>query len=270
MKINLIILISGILLTFCSSEGTYYEEDNNEIPVPEVSPDDPCIKPLPREDSLNTGRIDQNGNGTWINYSWMEIHNYFLSNIELNADIIFIGDSITDWWEGPEGFESWNRIKAKYNRVVNYGVAGDTTQNVLWRLNNGEFPAGMSPKWVMILIGTNNIGSAQAESIAAGIGEITKQIYANAPRTKIILFSILPRGSGSIDFNSQWIKIDKVNSLIKKYCGFLNIQYFDIGKYFIDKNGNIIDDLYTDGLHLSKKGYKIWEEIIYKIAEGRI
>src|SRR5687768_18613214 len=55
-----------------------------------------------------------------------------------NIDLLFVGDSITDWWAQPaRGLSVWNEYFASM-KSANFGIAGDTTQGVIWRMQNGE------------------------------------------------------------------------------------------------------------------------------------
>ena len=109
---------------------------------------------------------------------WVERHNDKTDNVTANQKIIFIGDSITHGWEGfldyAEGREAWAELNERYNnRITNLGFWGYQTQNVIWRLENGEFPAGINPEYVVLMIGTNNAAlKYKPESIAAGIEKL--------------------------------------------------------------------------------------------------
>src|SRR5687767_7836906 len=92
---------------------------------------------------------------------------------EGNVDVLFLGDSITEGWAG-NGKELWKERYAKLN-AANFGISGDRTQHVLWRLENGELD-GIKPKVVMLMIGTNNIGSNPPEQIAAGVKKIVEKL----------------------------------------------------------------------------------------------
>jgi hypothetical protein len=78
---------------------------------------------------------------------------------EGTAELVFLGDSITAGWNGQK--EIWNKAFGAY-KPVNFGIGGDRTQHVLWRLENGEFD-GIKPKAAVIMIGTNNSGQDSAE-----------------------------------------------------------------------------------------------------------
>ncbi len=68
--------------------------------------------------------------------------------------LIFYGDSITEGWEWASQ-SIWNQHYGSMH-AVNYGIGGDITQHVIWRINNGEVD-GLTPKVVVLMIGTNNL-----------------------------------------------------------------------------------------------------------------
>jgi lysophospholipase L1-like esterase len=218
--------------------------ETGEIPIPVVSLDDPAVIPISRSDQ-------------W----WIDRHNNRINSIIQNQKIIFIGDSITMGWEGTE---AWTILNQEYNnRLTNLGFGGDQTQHVIWRLENGEFPVGIAPEYVVILIGTNNRHGP--ESIAAGIGKIIKIANANSPSTKIILLSILPRGIGNDDENTA--RNNAVNEIIKKYDGYLRTKYFDIKQYYVDNNGMLKQELFRDRVHVTPAGYNVWKEKLRKLIQ---
>jgi lysophospholipase L1-like esterase len=236
----LILFVFGVV--GCNSEP------NNETPVPStVSSTDIAIVPVSKSDQ-------------W----WIDRHNDRINNVITNQKIIFIGDSITQAWEGTE---AWTVLNQQCdNKITNLGFSGDRTQHVIWRLENGEFPVGINPENVVIMIGTNNSSDQhKPESIAAGIDKIVKIINGNSPSTRIVLLSILPRGSGNDDGYTQ--RNNAVNEIIKKYDGYLGISYLNIAQYYVDNNGTLKNELFTDRLHLTSAGYNLWKEKILEIIQ---
>jgi lysophospholipase L1-like esterase len=234
------------------------------MPVPDVPSDDPAIVPA---GTSNWGR-----------------HTDKVNNVINNQKIIFIGDSITQRWE-TTGSDAWNALKVKYgNKITNLGFDGEYTQQVIWRLLNGEFPVGINPEYVVLLIGTNNTrlypppkeDGFTPESTAAGIGRIIEIINTNSPAAKILLFGILPRGDNTDPADSKDDNADRttrnkaVNDIIKGYAGFKNTQFYDMWEDFTGGNGEILPELYIpdDGrwyTHLSLDGYNVWKDVIFEI-----
>jgi hypothetical protein len=139
-----------------------------------------------------------------------------LMSRENDFDLVFIGGSTTQSWES-QGINSWNEMKALY-KIANLGFGGDRTENALWRLRNGEFPANINVQYVVLHIGNNNSGAGhEPEDTAAGIGEIIRTLHENAPSAKIILVSILPVGADNS--NAARKRNNRVNEIIKNPRG---------------------------------------------------
>ncbi len=172
------------------------------------------------------------------------------------AKVIFIGDSITQGWEG-ESKEVWAGHFGKYD-AINMGFSGDRTQHVLWRLENGHLD-GLKPKAAVIMIGTNNSNGEDntVEQIADGVGAIVAKLRQKLPSMKILLIPIFPRGENP---NPQRGKILQVNQILQKLVDGTSVQWVDFGHKFVTPAGRVPRDLMPDYLHLSKKGYEIWAE----------
>jgi lysophospholipase L1-like esterase len=180
-----------------------------------------------------------------------------------DIDLLLIGDSITDWWTRN------NTPTAAYTKyfgnikTANFAIAGDTTQGVLWGLQNGE-GEGFQPKAIMMMIGTNN-GQNTAEEVAEGIGAIVLECRKRFPNAKILLLGIFPRdGAG----DAVRTKIANVNKIIAKLDDNKNVFYMDIGAKFLGANGEFLPDTFPDRLHPNEAGYEIWGAAVKdKLAE---
>ena len=178
-----------------------------------------------------------------------------------DIDVLFMGDSITDFWRNPEGNYAGKPVLDKYFgnlKVANFGIAGDTTQGVLYRLQHGE-GQGFSPKAVMLMIGTNNTGQNTAAEIAEGVGAIVLELQKDFPKAKILLLGIFPRSTANDPVRA---KLAEINSIIAKLHDGDRVQYLDIGSKFLDAGGNIPKDVMSDSLHPTTKGYEIWAEAV--------
>jgi lysophospholipase L1-like esterase len=182
------------------------------------------------------------------------------NNVEIakkgDIDVLFMGDSITDFWR--------NRGRAVFDKyfgsmkVANFGIAGDTTQGVLWRLQNGE-ATGYKPKAIMLMIGTNNTGGNSAPEIAMGVADIIFELRKDFPDAKILLLAIFPRNSPA----PSKAKISEINRIIAALHDNRNVFFMDIGPLFLDANGTVPADIMNDGLHPTAKGYSIWAEAVH-------
>jgi lysophospholipase L1-like esterase len=180
-----------------------------------------------------------------------------------DIELLLLGDSITDWWTRN------NTPTAAFTKyfgnikTANFAIAGDTTQGVLWGLQNGE-GEGFQPKAIMMMIGTNNGGNT-AEEVAEGIGAIVLECRKRFPNAKILLLGVFPRGTAS---DSNRAKIADINKIIAKLDDNKNVFYMDIGAKFLGEGGEFLPDTFPDRLHPNDAGYEIWGAAVKdKLAE---
>jgi lysophospholipase L1-like esterase len=180
-----------------------------------------------------------------------------------NYDLVFIGDSITQGWEGA-GTNVWRNYYGK-RKCLNLGVSGDQTQHVLWRFEQGQLE-GLKPKVAVVMIGTNNSGNDRnsEEEILAGVKAVVAQIRQRLPGTKILLLGIFPRGQ---TFNTQRGKLLQVNQALAKLDDGGMIRFLDFGSKLIEPDGTLAKAIMPDALHLSGRGYEIWAEAIQPLLK---
>lgn len=174
-------------------------------------------------------------------------------------DIEFIGDSITQGWEGA-GKNVWHEFYG-HRKVINMGVSGDRTENVLWRFEQGQLD-GIKAKVAVVMIGTNNSNKNKDGSktysdsdILEGVTAIVADIRRRQPDTKIVLLGIFPRGKA---FSAQRGRLLEINQALAKLDDGQHIIYLDFGSQLIEKDGSISKDIMPDALHPNETGYKIW------------
>lgn len=170
------------------------------------------------------------------------------------VDAVLLGDSITHFWD-MAGKEELAKFREKMS-VLPIGVAGDKTQHVLWRVENGDLD-GYTARTVTLMIGTNNT-SDTPEDIAAGIRSILDAIALRQPKAKIVLMPIFPRGKWQNDKDRA--KNDKVNALIRPFADGKRIVWFDFTQKFLSSDGKVRKDLMDDYLHPTAAGYAVWRE----------
>ena len=187
---------------------------------------------------------------------WMDRHNSFNERVKQgNADLLLIGDSITQGWEGA-GKEVWKEFYEKRN-AVNLGIGGDRTQHVLWRLDNGNID-GIKPKLAVLMIGTNNSGTNTSEQIAEGIKAIVAKLRTKLPETKVLILGIFPRGADSTNKNRQ--VNEGANAIVAKLADDKHVFYLDIGPKFLAADGTLSKEVMPDLLHLNAASYRTWAE----------
>jgi len=199
-------------------------------------------------------------------YDWDQRHEEVKKLIgKQPVDLIFIGDSITHMFGGvpkspiARGVETWNKYYGHRN-AVNMGFGWDRTQNVLWRLANGELD-GISPKVAVILIGTNNrTGTKNARQnspaeIFAGVCAICETIHERIPSCKILLLGILPRSP------EHFVEpIRETNALLATLAERDYLTFLDMRDQFADQEGLPRRELMHDTVHPSAAGYQVWAE----------
>ena len=197
----------------------------------------------------------------WAKAWWMPRHTAKLKEKEAlqQVDMIWIGDSITHGWENA-GKPTWDKFYAR-RRPFNIGFSGDRTEQVLWRLANGEVDK-LNPKVIVLMIGTNNTGHRQdpAEQTAAGIEASVKELKTKMPEAKILLLAIFPRGATADDPLRQLNR--QINERIAKLADEKQVYFQDIGSVFLDAQGNLSKELMPDLLHPNEKGYQLWAEAL--------
>jgi len=191
---------------------------------------------------------------------WVDRHQKKLEAPEREkAKIVYIGDSIVHGFENA-GKATWAKYYAPRNSL-NLGFSGDRTENVLWRLDNGEVD-NIKPKLVIMMIGTNNTGHRRDKpaDIAAGIKAILDKLHQKLPETKVLLLGIFPRGAKGDD--PLRVNNEEANALIEKFADNKNIFYLNINKTFLADDGTLPREIMPDLLHPNAKGYELWAEAI--------
>jgi lysophospholipase L1-like esterase len=229
-------LAAGLALALCLSAQAQDKKDPAE---------NPAAKPVK---SFNQAR-----------------HMQFLKIVEKGeGDVIFLGDSITQGWEGQK--KTWTEAFGAF-KPVNLGISGEQTTHVLWRLTEGKEIEPLKPKLAVIMIGTNNTGAHSAEQIAGGIKAIVAELQKQKPEMKVLLLGVFPRAGAPKDVavvpaDKLNPKIKAINDIIAKFADDKKVFYKDIGPKFLNAEGGLDRKVMPDLLHLSAEGYKIWGEAI--------
>lgn len=211
---------------------------------------------------------------------WMGIHNRLVALAKAgNIDLYFEGDSITDYWGRNTTAQPYRPNFDKYFggwKAADFGVAADRTENVLWRITNGELE-GVKPKVIVLLIGTNNLPKDMqnylpktVEEDACGVKAILDVMKAKQPQAKILLLSVFPRedkiNASNADYREDLKpKIQALNALLAKFDDGKQVKFLNIYDKFLGPDGKLIPGTFTDRLHPSAKGYDIWAEAMLPI-----
>jgi len=185
---------------------------------------------------------------------------------EQPLDLVFIGDSITQSWGDPKravaatGRAAWNEHYGSL-RAASFGISGDCTQHVLWRVERLDFAHG-APRAIVLLIGTNNLSAGDSPSaVAQGIRAIAGRLRERWPEARLVLLGILPRGERAED--PLRLAAREVNRRIAELGDEQRIFYRDLEPWFVDAAGQAhAERLAGDHLHLTAAGYAAWAEAL--------
>lgn len=198
--------------------------------------------------------------------AWLQTFNGQLGRTAKgDVGVVFLGDSITQGW-GAAGKALWEAHYAPL-KAVNYGIGGDSTRQVLWRLDHGLVD-GLTPKAVVLGIGTNNLygdhNSGTEAEIADGIKQVVTVLRAKLPAAKILVLGMLPRE------NSYFCdRIAKVNALVAPVADGATVRWLDVGSSFLAGPGQVKAELYRDDkVHLVTAGYEQWDAAILPVVKS--
>ena len=182
------------------------------------------------------------------------------------ANVVFIGDSITIGWVDAGKAEWAKRFEPL--GAVDYGIGGDSTRQVLWRIGHGLVD-GLAPKLVVLKIGTNNLygdfNAGTDEEIARGVETCVKKLREKLPRTRVLLLAILPRQN---EYFSG--RIQRIDALLAKLDDGKTVRFLDLGAHFqkTPGKGDVLPELFNDDrLHLSPKGYEVFADALQPLFD---
>ncbi len=185
--------------------------------------------------------------------AWLARHKELQNRAkEGKIDLLFLGDSITQGWNDNE---IWRRHYAP-RKAANFGIGGDRTEHVLWRIQNGEVD-GIAPKVTVLLIGTNNADANTPDEIAQGITAIVTELRKRLPTTQILLLGIFPRDPQP---TAKREALKAVNEKIAKLDDGSHVRFLDIGAVFLNEDGTISREIMPDYIHLTSQGYRKWAD----------
>jgi lysophospholipase L1-like esterase len=179
-------------------------------------------------------------------------------------DVYFVGDSIARRWgatDYPELLANWKENFFGWN-AGDFGWGADRTENMLWRLANGELD-GVNPKVIVVLAGTNNVGatpggSAKVAEITRGIAAIVHVCREKAPGAAIVVTAIFPRN----DNMAVMPEIDAINENISRLADGRTVRYLNVNGKLADKDGRLVEGMMNarDRLHPTLNGYQVWAD----------
>ena len=210
-----------------------------------------------------TGRCDK----LW----WLKRHQSVKAKAAKGGyEVVFLGDSITHFWE-KAGRTVWdeNFATGKY-KALNCGFAGDTTENLLWRIDDGELD-GLDPRAFVLLIGTNNTGHRNVEeeppsNTVRGVQTVIGRLRTKFPKARVVLHPLLPR-SASPD-RPVAARNAAVNLALRPLADGRDVLWCDFNEKLKTHNGWIDKSLFPDLLHPSEGGYRIWAAALKGVLDA--
>ena len=174
-----------------------------------------------------------------------------------DVKLLFLGASII------EGFKSgapalWPRLEAA--GALNLGIPGETSGQLLWRVNNG-FLRGLTPDVVVLQVGAND-RTLRAEDVAANIGDLVTAVTTQLPKARLILFTIFPTDKAASPLRQ---KNNATNALLLKLHAPPAVTVVECGHLFVDAAGETVPELLPDGLHLSPLAYARWAGVLFPL-----
>lgn len=204
------------------------------------------------------------------NARFYELHAQHLKRAKEPMQLLFIGDSITEGW--TKAPEVWAEHFAPH-QAANFGIGGDQTQHVIWRIEDGVLD-GVKPKVVVLMLGTNNSGRHSGELIAAANAKIVGLIRAKIPEAKVLVLAIFPRGprlnrdGTPEDHVARMQEIAKANALLAQLADGQHVHFLDVNAAFLDGEGRIPESLMPDQLHPNVEGYRRWAAAMQPTLEA--
>src|ERR1700731_4391297 len=178
--------------------------------------------------------------------------------------VVFLGDSITDYWKLPDYFPG--------KPYINRGIDGQTTPEMLVRFRQDVID--LHPKVLVMLAGTNDIagvtGPARNEDIEANYASMAE--LARAHRIRMVFASVLPLHNYTLDAQESFAlrprdRILALNKWLKDYCAKNGFVYLDYFSALVDERGMLKRTLADDGLHPTDAGYKIMPPLAEKAIQ---
>ena len=186
-----------------------------------------------------------------------DIEYYFDEAGIMHGNILFLGDSLTDYYNLSKYYQD--------ELVINSGIAGNTTDDILNDMYNRVYK--YNPSKVILLIGTNDIAHGKdVEYIVNNINKIINLIREKLPNCKIYLESLYPinnTNNSKIDHNMVANRTNKIiNQINAKINKIQNTTYINVHDSLIDTNGNLNINYTIEGLHINNNGYERITKII--------
>lgn len=214
--------------------------------------------------------------GFWTGTAWLDAHASLVEHVHDHQgpiDFLLVGDSLTQQWGSPLDTKPMNAAwvgQFGTATVVNIGIGGDKSQNVLWRLDHGGVE-GLEPRCVVLMIGNNNmffVPETGVEPVAKGVKACVDNLRRKFPKTPIVVVKILPAHEPGTEFHENITRTNAALDLLALDADDL-VRVLDLTQDMVNEDGTIRADLYTDdGIHLSEAGYAVYAGKLRPVVEA--
>ena len=219
-----------------------------------------CIACTEERPQASSTPPETRNDGTELAALWLARHNDLTARLaQQPVELLFVGDSITHYWQPSpywerDGGDVWEAYYGQ-RQAFNLGVAGDTTVHLQWRLENSGLHR-ISPKLVVVNIGTNNHAVHSLAESVRGVQSIVRTLLHELPRAKVLLLAVFPRGETAEDAGRRFVA--ELNRRSSPVADGDRVHFLDIGNAFLAADGTLSAEIMPDFLHLTEKGYAIW------------
>ena len=216
--------------------------------------------------------------GFWSGTAWLDTHTKLVEHVKERRgeiDFLLVGDSITQQWGSPLDKHGMNAGWVKQfgeAKVVNIGIGGDKSQNVLWRLDHGGVD-GLEPKCVVLMVGNNNmffVPETGVEAAAMGVKACVDNLRRKFPTAPIVVVKILPAHEPG---NAFYEDIKKTNAALDPLGldADKRVRVLDLTAEMVNEDGTVKEELYTkDKIHLSEAGYALYAERLRPVVDALV
>lgn len=209
------------------------------------------------------------GSAGWGGGTWWDAFEILKKVVSENpeAKVVFLGDSITQGLTGHQSRVAKLKGKRAIDRyygerqAISLGLSGDRTEHLLWRVKEGQFD-GLSPDWVVLMIGVNNIvsGGHSGEETAAGTVALVKELRKALPKTKLLVLGSLAIGRKVTDPRRR--EGEALHQGIADLADGEWVFYQDLRPLFLNQDGSGNRGMRGDGIHATASGVESWMKAI--------
>ena len=249
-------LVSGLVLSLVLSGcSATFPKDPAAKAIEQMSA---AAKPLG-----STIAAPRNYTADWMSLAeWYEHHASDVRAAESGeASIVFLGDSITQGWPDEILVDAF-----KSHKIANFGIGGDLTQNLIWRLQNGA-RGTLKPKVVVQLIGVNNMYDDPSAPgfVFAGVKAATEEAQKAFPDARFLVIGVLPADTKNVPDPAL---LAELNQKIEAMCETSSRLHYTSHADIFLKDGSINTELMPDKLHPNREGYQRWITVLKPEVEA--